>query len=392
MSEVEPINIYLDHAATTPVRPEVIEAMTSYHAEVFGNPSSLHMAGQRARKALEDAREAVAHCIGAHDEEIYFTSGGTESDNMALRGVATLSRSKGSHLITTSVEHQAVLSCVRALEKDGFTMSFLPADRQGVIDPGALRDALQPDTTLVSVMLGNNETGTLQPIKEMVVITKERGITLHTDAVQAAGKMPLDVERLGVDLLSLSAHKIGGPKGVGALYIRRGTRLAPLMHGGHQERELRPGTHNLPGIIGFAKALVLATDELPCVPARLAGLRDQLESAMAKRIPGIHRNGPATQRLPHILNASFENVEGEALLLALDLRGICVSTGSACTSGAATSSHVLQAMGVPPDLARGSLRFSIGRENTCEQMETVAIVVAETVAQLRKTSSFSNRS
>ena len=392
MSEAKPINIYLDHAATTPVRPEVIEAMTPYHAEIFGNPSSLHMAGQRARKALEEAREIIAHCIGAHDEEIHFTSGGTESDNMALRGVAMLSRLKGGHLITTSVEHQAVLSCARALEKDGFTTTFLPVDRQGVIDPGTLRDALQSDTTLVSVMLGNNETGSIQPIEDAAAITKERGIAFHTDAVQAVGKMPLDMERLGVDLLSLSAHKIGGPKGVGALYIRRGTRLAPLMHGGHQERELRPGTQNLPGIIGFAKALALATDELPRVPSRLSGLRDQLESAMIERVPGIHRNGSATQRLPHILNVSFENVEGEALLLALDLRGICVSTGSACTSGAATSSHVLQAMGVPPDLARGSLRFSVGRETTPEQMDTVATVVVETIAQLRNMSSFSDRS
>jgi cysteine desulfurase len=383
MSPVSAVSVYLDHAATTPVRPEAVAAMMPFLTGAYGNPASLHLAGQTARRALEDARETVAAALDATPEEIIFTSGGTESDNLALRGV--LSASGKRHLVTASVEHKAVLSTCSALEEEGFQVSYLPVNRDGVVDMDALRKALRPETACVSVMLGNNETGVMQPIQEIAAIAGKSNVLLHTDAVQAVGKMPVNVQTLGVDLLTVSAHKLGGPKGAGALYVRRGTRLRPILHGGHQERDLRPGTENVAGIVGFAKAMELARREMPDHPARLAALRDRLEQGILRRVPGARLNGHRAQRLPHILNMGFEGIEADSLLLMLDLRGVAVSTGSACASGAAEGSHVLKAMGLEPCIARGSLRFSVGHGNTDAEMDTVTDLLSEIVPQVRQT-------
>ncbi len=377
-------SIYLDHAATTPLRPEAAKAMAPHFSETFGNASSVHLFGQSAKKALADARQMVADCIGADASEIYFTSGGTESDNLAIKGIAQASKNQGRHLITSPTEHHAVLSTCRYLEEEGYEVSYLPVDEFGVIDPEALKNTIRPDTILVTVMLGNNETGALQPIPELAKITRANGIPFHTDAVQAVGKIPVDVAELGVDLLSIAAHKRCGPKGVGALYVRDGTQIEPLLHGGHQEHGKRAGTENVAAIVGFAKALELATQDTAAAPAHLADLRDRLEFAVTQKIPDVYLNGDPQQRLPHILNLRFNFVKGESLCLALDMRGIAVSTGSACTSGALESSHVLQAMGIDPVAAEGSIRFSFGRENTVEEIDFVADVLAESVQQLRK--------
>jgi len=391
--------IYLDHAATTPVRPEVVEAMAPFYAETFANPSSLHLPGQKARRALEEARETVASCLGAGPDEIVFTSGGTESDNLALRGA--LSGAGRKRLITSSVEHSAVLNCCRALEAEGVETIYLPVDGGGAVKMETLEESLASrletgrKVDLVSVMLGNNETGALQPVKEIAAALRGKGIPLHTDAVQAFGKMEVAVDALGVDLLSISAHKFNGPKGVGALYIRRGTQLSPVLLGGRQERALRAGTENVPAIVGLAKAMELARSELPDSAARLAALRDRLERGILDRLPGARLNGDAApsghgtpavpgRRLPHILNIAFEGVEGDALLLALDVRGIAASTGSACNAGSLEGSHVLKAMGVEPALARGSIRFSLGRGNTDEEMDRTADALCEIVPQLRR--------
>ena len=379
-------SIYLDHAATTPMRPEVLDAMLPCFSSTFGNASSIHQLGQAAKRVLEDARETVARCIGARPEEVCFTSGGTESDNLAIKGVAHANSTKGRHLVTSQVEHHAVLNCFGFLEQHGFEVSYLPVDRFGVVELGALEAALRLDTTLVSVMLANNETGTLEPVSQIARTARERGIPVHTDAVQALGKIPVHVDDLGVDLLSISAHKIQGPKGVGALYIRRGTRIEPLLHGGHHERHKRAGTENVAAIAGLAKAMELAVKETAALSERLASLRDRLERGIRRRIPHVHLNGHCESRLPNILNMNFEFVEGESLLLALDMHGVAVATGSACTSGSLEPSHVLEAMGVPRERAQGSLRFSLGRDNTEDQIDFVVDKVDEVVQRLRRMS------
>jgi len=377
--------VYLDHAATTPVRPEVLEEMLPYFSGTFGNASSVHMFGQEARKALEDARAAIAYAIGANPLEIHLTSGGTESANLAVKGVARAGRDKGNHLITSQIEHHAVLNCFAALADEGFDVTYLPVDASGIVSPDALAEAIREDTILISVMAANNETGTLQPIEEMGEIAKRRGVPFHSDAVQAIGKVPVDVQALHVDLLSISGHKVYAPKGIGALYVRMGTRIDPLFHGGHHERGKRPGTENVAAAVGLARAIGLAVGEMRHGSQYLAALRNRLERGLRGRIPGTRVNGDPRRRLPNILNMSFAPVAGEALLLALDMRGIAVSTGSACTSGLLEPSHVLQAMGVEPGVAQGSLRFSLGRGNTKDEIDFVVESLTEIVARLHRT-------
>lgn len=377
------MKVYMDNAATTPLRGEALEAMVAAYRECFGNSSSVHAFGQAARQALEDAREEFAACVGARPEEIVFTGGGTESDNLAIRGAALAACGRGDHIVTCATEHHAVLHCCRALEREGFRVTYLPVDGDGVVDPDLFREALEERTVLASVMLANNETGALQPVREMSRVARERGILFHCDAVQAAGKMPLDVKDIGADLVAFSGHKFYGPKGVGALYVREGTELAPLMQGGHHEGGLRPGTVNVPAIAGMARALRLATEELPETSARLGGLRERLAAGIVERVEGVRRNGAAERSLPNILNLSFEGAEGEALLLALDMAGVAVSTGSACTSGAVEPSHVLLAMGLPPRLAQCSLRFSLGRFNTAEEIDYVLETLPTIVRRIR---------
>jgi cysteine desulfurase len=374
---------YLDHAATTPVRAEAVAAITACLADDFGNPASLHQAGQRARRVVERARQALAERLGAEPEEVLFTSGGTESDNLALRGVLAAARGR-RHVVTTRIEHSAVLNCCEGLAAEGVEVTRIPVAPDGAVRAEAVLAALRPDTALVSIMLANNETGVLQPVRELALALRERGVPLHTDAVQALGKMPLRVEELGVDLMTLSAHKAGGPKGAGALYVRRGVRMAALLRGGHQERDLRAGTENVPGIAGFGAAVEAAGREMEAWPRRLAAMRDRLEEAIMAGIPGVVVNGARAPRLPQISNIAFPGIEGETLLLALDVQGISVSTGSACRSGAPEGSHVLQAMGVDAALARGSVRFSLGIGNDADQVERAAKVVVETARRLRR--------
>ncbi len=376
--------VYLDHSATTPTRPEVLSAMLPYFDDRSGNPSSLHMPGQRAKKALEDSRDTVARALGADPSEITFTSGGTESDNQAIVGVARARAERGRHVVTSTIEHHAVLNVCEWLASQGRDVTYVCVDRQGLIDLEALEGSLRPDTVLISVMLANNEVGTIEPLDEIARIAHSRGIPVHTDAVQAVGKMPVRVDDLGVDLLSLAAHKFYGPKGIGVLYVRRGTAIEPLLYGGHQERALRPGTQNVPSIVGLATALRLATMEQATEANRLAALRDRLERGILEHIPGVHVNGHRTQRLPNILNASFGGVEGEAMLLALDLRGIAVSTGSACAAGSTDPSHVLQAMGLQRAEAGGALRFSLGHANSEEDIDYTVETLVDVVGRLRE--------
>jgi cysteine desulfurase len=375
--------VYLDNSATTPVRPEVVEAMIPYFADNVGNASSLHKAGQRAKRALEEARKSVARALGADPKEIYFNSGGTESDNQAIVGVARARAQRGHHLITSTIEHHAVLSLCHWLETQGHAVSYVPVDQHGLIDLHALEQSLRPDTVLISVMLANNEVGTIQPLADIVRLAHERGILVHTDAVQAVGKMPVQVDVLGVDLLSLTAHKFYGPKGIGVLYVRKGTPIEPLFYGGHQEQALRPGTQNIPGIVGLATALRLVIEELPTETARLAALRDRLQRGIKTQISNVQINGHPTQRLPNILNVSVEGVEGESLLMSLDLKGISVSTGSACSAGSSDPSHVLRAMGLERVRADGSLRFSLGRTTTEEDIDYTVETLVEVVDRLR---------
>ena len=378
--------VYLDNAATSPVRPEVIEAIASSYRETIGNPSSLHRFGQLAKRSLEGARRTVAGCLGADPKEIYFVPGGTVGDNMALLGAAQANRDRGRHIITSEIEHHAVLHACDHLESQDFDVTRLGVDRQGLVDPSEFEGSVREDTMLVSIILANNETGTVQPLAEISAIAKDRGVLVHTDAVQAIGKMPVSVDSLGVDLLSLTAHKFYGPKGIGVLYARAGTSVSPLIYGGSQERELAPGTENIAGAVGLAKALELATGEIGQEPARIGGLRDRLEDGILARIPDVQVNGHPTLRLPNILNVSFAFVEGESLLLALDTRGIAVSTGSACTAGSTDPSHVLLAMGLDRDMASGSLRFSFGRENDEEDVGYVLDNLVDVVQRLRELS------
>jgi cysteine desulfurase len=384
-------HIYMDHNATTPLREEALVAMLPYLQEEFGNPSSLHSFGRQARKAVETAREQVAVTLGARPREIVFTGCGTESDNQAIKGVAYANRDKGDHLITTQVEHKAVLQACQYLEKQGFRVTYLPVDRYGVVDPDDVARAITGQTVLVSVMFANNEVGTVQPIAEIGRICQERGVTFHTDAVQAVGKLPVDVTELGVDLLSLSAHKFYGPKGVGALYVRQGTKIDPLLHGGHQEWGRRAATENVAGIVGLGKAIELRRGEMAAEADRLATLRERLYEGIAARIDHVYLNGHPTRRLPGTLSLCFDYVEGEGIIMGLDLAGVAVSSGSACTSASLEPSHVLLAMGVRPATAQGSIRFSLGRENTEEDVDRVLDVLPPIVERLRAMSVFSEQ-
>lgn len=376
----------MDNSATTPIREEALEAMVKTYTDAFGNSSSVHASGMAAKKALEDAREEFAACIGAEAEEIVFTSGGTESDNLAIRGAAAAVPHKGDHIVTSLTEHHAVLHCCQALEREGFRVTYLAVGSMGRIDLDHLREALDDRTVLISIMLANNETGTLQPVKEIGRIAAEHGIVVHSDVVQAAGKVPLDVKDLGVNLLSFSGHKFHGPKGVGALYVRKGTGVAPQLQGGHHEGGLRPGTVNVPGIVGMTTALRLATQELRETGARLGELKEMLATGIMERVDGVYRNGSTEHSLPNVLNLSFEGADGEPLLLDLDMRGVASSTGSACTSGSTEPSHVLLAMGVPARLTQCSLRFSLGRNNNREEIAYVLDILPGVVQRIRDVS------
>lgn len=380
--------IYLDNAATTPVRSEVLEAMLPYFTQKFGNASTIYSYGREAKEALEESRKNVAQLIGANAEEIFFTSGGTESDNWALRGIASANVKKGKHIITSSVEHHAVLHTCRDLEKQGFKITYLPVDKDGLINVKDVADAITDETILVSIMHANNEIGTIQPINEIAKVIKQKNpeIIFHTDAVQTAGKIPVNVNNLGVDLLSMSAHKIYGPKGVGALYIRKGTRIAPFMTGGAQESSRRAGTENIAGIVGFGKAAELAVCEQQEQFEKLTLLRDRLMQGILNTIPYTRLNGHPTLRLPHNVNISFEFIEGESILLNLDMKGICASSGSACTSGSLDPSHVLLAIGLPHEIAHGSLRLTLGRENSQEDVDYVLEVLPGIINKLRQMS------
>lgn len=378
----------MDHASTTPMAPEVIEAMAAAFVEIFGNASSLHQPGLSARAALEEARERVAGLIGAEAGEVYFTSGGTESDNLAIRGAALANRDRGRHIITTSIEHPAVLEPCKALEKEGFEVTYLPVTREGLVEVEALEEAIREDSILISIMHANNEIGTIQPIAEAGEIARSRGIVFHTDAVQTVGKIPAKVDDLGVDLLSISSHKLHGPKGVGALYIRKKTPIEPIIFGGGHERGMRSGTENVPGIIGLAAASELAGRNLEEEMVRISGMRDRLADYVLERVEDTWVNGSRTKRLPNNLNLGFSFIEGEALLLRLDAKGIAVSTGSACSSKKTVASHVLTAIGLRPQEAHGSLRITLGRENTDEEVDRVGEAIVEVAESLRAMSPF----
>ena len=384
--------IYLDHAATTPTDPRVLETMLPYFSDAFGNPSSIHSLGQETRAAVEEARHKIASLIGAQSEEIIFTSGGTEADNFAIKGAASANKHKGNHVITTSIEHHAVLESCKFLEGQGFGVTCLSVDRNGLVDLDEIRRAITAGTILISVMHANNEVGTVQPITDIGKIARERGIYFHTDAVQTVGHIPVNVNELGIDLLAMSAHKLYGPKGVGALYIRKGTRIDSFMHGGGQERGLRASTENVPAIVGFGEAAEIAQREMDRESKRLTSLRDKLIQGLFERIPEIHLNGHPAQRLPNNVNVSIGFVEGESMAIGLDMEGIAASTGSACTSHDLEPSHVLLALGLPGVLARGSLRFSLGRETTEEEIGRVLEVLPRIVARLRAVSPLSRDS
>jgi cysteine desulfurase len=379
--------IYLDHTATTPLDPRVLEAMMSYFSETFGNASSVHWYGQQAKAVLERSRETIARAIGAEPGELFFTSGGTESDNFAVKGVAYAARKKGrTHIVTSQAEHHAVLEPCEHLGEEGFDISLLSVDSDGLVTEEQVKKAMRDSTALVSIMLANNEVGTIYPVRKITQVAHERGALMHTDAVQALGKIPIDVKDLGVDLMTISAHKTYGPKGIGGLYVRRGTELEPILQGGGQERGKRPGTENVPLAVGFAKAVELAMVEMEIESARLKGLRDLLESRIRTNFPEAIINGHPTDRLPHILNISFDSskvpLEGEMLLMNMDLRGIAVTSGSACTSGSMQPSHVLLAMGRDAKTAKATLRFAFGKSNTAEDVE---YVVENLRAVLKKT-------
>lgn len=375
--------IYMDHSATTPVAPEVLAAMLPYFGEKFGNASSLHRSGREAKEALEDSREKVAALLGARAEEIIFTSGGTESDNLALKGIARKNRKHGKHIITTQIEHPAILETCRALEKDGFEVTYLPVTGEGLVELSTLEASIRPDTILISVMHANNEVGTIQPLEEIGRLAAERDIYLHSDAVQSVGKIPVNVDDLGVDLLSLSAHKLYGPKGVGALYIRKGTKLESIIQGGGHERRLRSGTENISGIVGLARAAEMAERDMPREAERLAGLRDRLAELVLGKVKDAWINGTMKKRLPGNLNFGFKYVEGESLLLFLDSKGICVSTGSACSSHKLEPSHVLMSLGLKAEECHGSLRITLGMSNTLDEVEYVAESIVEAVERFR---------
>ena len=376
--------IYLDHNATTPLLPAVIDRMTAVLREEFGNPSSVHHFGQQAKAAVDDARSQVAELVGGDPSEVLFTSGGTEGDNIAIRGAAEALEATGRrHLVASAIEHEAVLNTLKALARRGWQITLLPVDQTGIVSPAALREALTDKTVLVSVMHANNEIGTIQPLAELARLAHERGALFHTDAVQSAGKIPLNVKGLGVDMLSVSAHKFYGPKGVGALWIRRGLRVMPLLTGGRQERSRRAGTENVPGIVGMGVAASIAAGKMESEGRRLAELRDRLEAGILRTVPGTTVNGSRDHRVPNTTNISFDRIEAESLLIALDLEGVAVSTGSACSSGTLEPSHVLKAMGFNAHRTQNSIRFSLGASNTEAEMDRVIAVLPGIVEKLR---------
>ncbi len=378
------MKVYLDHNSTSPLAPEALEAMLPYLRTRYGNASSIYSQGREAKRALESSRETIARILGAPNaESICFTGSGTEADNMAVQGAARALRDRGKHIITSAVEHPAVLNTCRAMEEEGFTVTLVKPDRNGMIRTEAVASEIRDDTILISVMHANNETGTVNPIAEIGQVARERGVLFHTDAVQSFCKIPFGVNELNVDLLSVSAHKVEGPKGVGALYIREDVVIRPLVFGGHQEENRRAGTENIAGIVGFAKAAELHAGILPQESNRVSMLRDRLEKGLLEKIPHALLNGDPAFRLPNTLNLSFPFVESESLLLELDLRGISVSSGSACTSGTGEPSHVLLAMGVPHEICRGALRFSLGRETTAEEIDYVLGVLPEVVRRIQ---------
>jgi len=378
--------IYFDHSATTPVDREVAELMLEYMTEKFGNPSSVHSFGRETRKAVEEAREKVAALINATPKEIFFTSGGTEGDNLALKGVAFANRKKGNHIITTAIEHHAILHTCEYLEKHGFTVTYLPVDENAMIRMEDLKNAITDQTILISVMFANNEVGTIQPIKEIGQLAKEKGIYFHTDAVQAVGSCPIDVKELNIDLLTMAGHKFYASKGVGALYIRRGVKIEEIQHGGGHERNLRAGTENVPGIVGLGKAAEIANRDMEKKNTYIKGLRDKVIATILEKIPHVKLNGHPDLRLPGNVNFSFLYIEGESLLLNLDMKGIAASSGSACTSGSLDPSHVLLAMGLVHEVAHGSLRVTLGRGNTEEDIDYFLEILPEIVEKLRSMS------
>lgn len=379
--------IYFDHAATTYVKSEVFEVMKPYFVEEYGNPSSIYSIGRFNRKAVEEARSSVAKSIGANEpSEIYFTGSGSEADNWAIKGAALALRKKGKHIITSAIEHPAVLATCEFMKKEGYDVTFLTVNEEGIVDPNDVDKAIRPDTILVTIMMANNEVGSIEPIKEIGQICKKHNVLFHTDAVQAAGNIPIDVKDLGVDLMSISGHKFYGPKGIGMLYIRKGVKIESLIHGGHQERSRRAGTENVPSIVGFAKALELATLNMDAHYNKLLRLRERALKGITERIPYIRVNGSLEKRLPGNLNVSFQFVEGESVLLMLDMKGIKASSGSACTSGSLDPSHVLLAIGLPHEIAHGSLRLSFGEANTEEDVDYLVDCLDEIITKLRNMS------
>lgn len=379
-------NVYLDNSATTKMDSQVLEAMMPYLTENYGNPSSIYKIGREARKAVEDAREKVAKALNADPNEIYFTSGGSESDNTAIRGIAYAYKEKGNHIITSKIEHPAVLDTCKQLEKEGFEVTYVGVDENGILKLDELEKAIKPTTTLITVMFANNEIGTIQPVKEIGEIAKKNNIFFHTDAVQAIGNIRIDVKELNIDSLSLSAHKFYGPKGIGALYVKKGVKFEKFISGGHQERNKRAGTENVAGIVGLGKAIELAYEGMEEKNKRITELRNYYIEQVKERIPYIKVNGDLEKRLPGNSNISFRYIEGEGLLLNLDLKGICASSGSACTSGSLDPSHVLLAIGLPHEIAHGSLRIVIGKDNTKEEIDYVLDCLVEIVGRLREMS------
>lgn len=375
--------IYLDHAATTAARPEVVEAMLPYFTEKFGNPSSVYTFSQKNKAVITQCRDVIANSLNAKSNEIYFTAGGSESDNWALKATAEAYASKGKHIITTKIEHHAILHTAQYLEQRGFEVTYLDVDENGIVKLDQLKAAIRPDTILISVMFANNEIGTIEPIKEIGEIAHEHGIIFHTDAVQAYGQVPIDVDEYHIDMLSASGHKLNGPKGIGFLYIRTGLKLRSFIHGGAQERSRRAGTENVTGIVGLAKAVEIAFATMEERTKKETAMRDHLIDRLLAEVPYARLNGHRTKRLPNNVNISFQFIEGESMLIMLDMKGICASSGSACTSGSLDPSHVLLAIGLPHEIAHGSLRMTLGEENTMEEMDYVADQIKEIVTKLR---------
>ena len=379
--------IYLDHNATTPLHSRVFDAMEPYLKDRFGNPSSLYRPGREAKTAVENARSRIAECLGCHPNEIVFTAGGTEADNLALRGIARSRKNSGNHIVTSSIEHHAVLHTCKMLEEDGYRVTYLPVTENGLIDPDEVARSLTPETILISIMLANNETGVINPVEKIAKLAAERGVLFHTDAVQALGKVPLPVQTLGVDSAAFAGHKIYGPKGSGFLYIKQGTAISPAITGGSHEFGLRAGTENVAGIVGLAEAVMLASSTLETESKRLETLRHRLEVGVSERLSGVTVNGSAAPRVPNTSNLSFQGVDGESILIALDLEGICVSTGSACSTGDPEPSHVLTAMGRSAREAQGAIRFSLGKDTTDQDIDVTVDTLVRTVGRLRAVSS-----